>query len=470
MRKAYLLFLIVITTTLLYAQQPQKEFFAGRRAELYKKMQEGVLIIAGQKTTPERNSDSPKRQLDNFWYFTGCNANDLICLLAPKASNKYVLFVKKMRMFPGRALAQQERDILKETIANFGADTAYYLDDFEKVVKRYVTNENKVYCEKTDQEMWRQISGYLKDNNNKKISDGEDLIAELRIIKTPEEIDYLLKAAKITSLAQIEAMKAAKPKLNEKVLEAIIDYVYKTNWASGFGFQSIVGSGKNSLSPHYFDNNKAMENGDVCVMDIGAAYNGYSADITRTIPVNGKFTKEQKDIYLAVLKAQKEAINLMKPDAPWRDIEEKAANTAKEELYKLGLITDPNTTWQHKIWYLHGCSHSIGLDVHDATQISFYKDGRYKENMIFTCEPGIYVGESFLDNLNKFRYPNVTEKELKEFADKVRPAAKKYNNIGVRIEDDILITKEGHKIITADCPKEVADIEKTMKQKSRFID
>ena len=476
MKKILPVITIILAVLFLYSSllaqiNVKKEFFSGRRTELLKQIDKGVLILSGGKTQVYRNSDGPFKQDDNFWYLTGYSSPDAFCLLAPNAKNKFVLIIKKMYSYQRPGSTTPKRDFLKETMENYGADTAYFAEDLENVVKRYAAGAENVFCSKMDKDLYNIVQKYTKNeasNSAKKITDPTELISNLRIIKTPEEIDFIKKAADITTKAEIEAMKASKPGLNEKVIEAVIDFIYKVNGSSGFGFPSIVGSGPNSLVLHYMDNNNEMKNGTVCVLDIGAAYNGYSADITRTIPVNGVFTKEQKEIYNAVLKCQKESVKLFKPGTLPQAIEDAAANTAKEELYKLGLITDKDTKWQHLIWYLHGCSHSIGLDVHDATPMAYYKNG-LKPNMIFTLEPGIYISETALDNASKIRYPNVTEQEMKDFIDKVRPIAKKYNNIGVRIEDDILITKDGYENITAKCPKEIADVEKTMKQKSRFV-
>ncbi len=467
-----LLSVVYIIPNPLNAQKPGKDFFAGRRAELYNKMNDGVLLLEGNKSSIRRNSDSPERQDDNFWYLTGYSNPDAYCIIAPKAEKKFILFIKKVRVYTRPGSNAPQRDFLKEAMDTYGADTVYFADDLEKTAKRYIENEKKVYCSILDKDLYSIASKYIKDeggSKNIKIMDPVQPIAEARVIKSPEEINWLEKAADITTKAEIEAMKGAKPGLNEKIIEAIIDYVYKTNWASGFGFESIVGSGPNSLVLHYMDNDQVMKDGTVCVMDIGAAYNGYSADITRTIPVNGKFTPPQKDIYSAVLRVQKEAIKLFKTGTLPNKIETDVANMLRDELYKLGLVTDKNTIWQYRIWYTHGCSHSIGLDVHDATPMSYYKEG-LKPGMVFTIEPGLYVSETSLDNLTNRRFMNVSEKELKDFIEKVRPVAKKYNNIGVRIEDDVLITPEGNKVITSKCPKEIADVEKTMKQKSRFVD
>lgn len=451
-----------------YAQEPGKEFFAGRRTELGKRLENSALIIASGISSPARNSDAPFKQEDNFYYLTGYKNPDVIALFSNLESKKYVIFIKKrvFRTMPGGPA----RDMLKEAIAETGADTAYYTEDLEKVITRLMPNFKSIYTRRADREVF-DIVGKVNSAASSKLNivDPTQLLAEMRMIKTPEEISYLKKAANITTLAHIEAMKAAKPGLNERIIEAVIDFVYKTNWASGIGFPSILGSGPNSLVLHYQDNDQEMKEGTVMVMDIGAAYNGYSADITRTIPINGKFTNEQKDIYNAVLRTQKTAAKVFGPGTLPRTIEDTVATLLRAELYKLGLVTDPNTKWQHRIWYTHGCSHSIGLDVHDLTPSSYQRTGM-KPNMVFTLEPGLYISEASLDGNRMFRYPNVSEKEFNEFIEKVRPIARKYNNIGIRIEDDILITEKGSEIISAACPKEIAEIEKVMAQKSRFVD
>jgi Xaa-Pro aminopeptidase len=470
----YSFFLAVLFITgQILAQEPAKEFFAGRRSGLLKKMQEGgILVLAAGKTQPMRNSDLPFKQDDNFYYLTGYTTQDAICLFAPKSVNKYVLFIKKGYSYQRTGGALVKKDLLKETMQNYGADTAYFVEDFEKVFSRYSASENKIFARRSDKAEYEVISKIIKDapgGTAKKIFEPTQYLSELRIIKTPEEIEYIKKAIAITSEAEVEAMKASKPKMNERTLDAIIGYIYRLRWASGIGFPSIVGSGPNSIILHWETNNREMQDGDMCVMDLGAAYNGYSADITRSIPVNGKFTKEQKDIYSAVLKSQKEAIKLFKPGTLPAIIEDTVANILREELFKLGLITDKNTTWQHRIWYPHGCSHPIGLDVHDATPLSYSKEGM-KPNMVFTIEPGLYISISSLEQLKQVRAGGKNDKEFMDFYEKVLPVVKKYNNIGIRIEDDILITEDGNKVITSQCPKEIAEIEKVMKQKSRFVD
>ncbi|MFQ5770634.1 MAG: M24B family metallopeptidase, partial [bacterium] len=217
-----------------------------------------------------------------------------------------------------------------------------------------------------------------------------------------------------------EAMRSVKPGLYEYQLEAISEYVFKRGGSEYPAFPSIVGSGPNSIVLHYSENRRKMENGDLVVIDIGAEYHGYAADVTRTIPVNGKFTGEQKRIYEIILRAQKQAITAIKPGVPFRDIHKVAKKTIEEAGYGK--------------YFSHGTSHYLGLDAHDVGDY-----GALQPGMVITVEPGIYIPEgSDLD--------------------------KAYWNIGIRIEDDVLVTEDGYKILSDKAPKEIDDIEKLMKE------
>jgi Xaa-Pro aminopeptidase len=219
----------------------------------------------------------------------------------------------------------------------------------------------------------------------------------------------------------------------EYELQAVIEYCFAKNGAEYPGFPSIVGSGPNSCILHYEANRRQMQTGDVVVMDIGAEYHGYTADVTRTIPVNGKFSPAQREIYEIVLKAQEEAIKEFKPGASSSAPSQRATDVIADGLMKLGIIKEKSEV---RRYYMHGLSHNIGLDVHDVGRFS----APYAPGMILTVEPGVYIpAES--------------------------PCDKKYWNIGVRIEDDVLITDSGCRVLSAGAPKTVNEIESLMKQK-----
>jgi Xaa-Pro aminopeptidase len=252
------------------------------------------------------------------------------------------------------------------------------------------------------------------------------LLAALRPIKSAEEIARLTVAAEITAAAQREAMRSAEPGMFEYQIEAIIEHVFRVNGAHGPGFSTIVGSGPNSCSLHWSTNTRRTEPGDVVVMDIGALHDMYTADITRTIPVGGTFSARQRVVYEVVLKANEEAIRMIAPGVNMSDVNAKVNDVLTEGLIALGLIKDKSGLRQY---YTHGLSHSVGLQVHDlggALTVGVLKPG-----MVITIEPGLYI-----------------------------PA----ENLGVRIEDDVVVTETGHEVITASAPKTIAEIEKLMKE------
>ena len=256
-----------------------------------------------------------------------------------------------------------------------------------------------------------------------KIRPVSTVVAKLRVIKSPEEIRLLRQAAEITATAEREAMRAAKPGLFEYQLQSIIEHVFTINGARRPGFTTIVGSGPNSCILHWSENTRQTQAGDLVVLDIGAEYQGYSGDITRTIPTSGTFTKRQRDIYEIVLGANEQAIEMLKPGVSMRDVSAKVQDVLGEGLIRLGVIKDKAETPRYS---LHGPTHPIGLQVHDVGSTAVLEPG-----MVVTIEPGLYFpGES----------------------------------LGIRIEDDVLVTASGHEVITGSAPKSIEAIEALMKQ------
>lgn len=257
----------------------------------------------------------------------------------------------------------------------------------------------------------------------------------LRGIKTPEELVLLKKAVDISSIAHKEAMRAVSPSISERELEGIMLYVHKKYGAETEGYPPIVGAGANGCILHYEENNMLEVKNQLVLMDVGAMYHGYSADVTRTFPANGKFSDEQKAIYNLVYDAQEAVFKICRPGISFDSIENKTSEVLAGGLIKLGIITDPKEV---KVYYPHGVSHHIGLDVHDN---GFYK--KLEENMVITVEPGIYIKEG-------------------------SPCEKKWWNIGVRIEDDVLISKNGGILWSQMAPRKWDEIEKTIAEKSVF--
>ena len=259
-------------------------------------------------------------------------------------------------------------------------------------------------------------------------------MASLRQIKTKEELTLLKKAIDISAIGQIEVMKAMKPGMSEREIQGIHEFVFKKYGAEYEGYPSIVGAGHNGCILHYVENYKPeVNNKELILMDLGAEYHGYTADVTRTIPVSGKFSKEQKQIYDLVYEAQEAAIKVVKPGASFYTVSAIARKVVNEGLAELGIIKEPS---QPNMYYPHGCCHHIGLDVHDK---GFYDV--LEEHMAITVEPGIYIPEG-------------------------SDCDEKWWGIAVRIEDDILVTKDGHEIMSEKAPRKSDDIEKLMKQPS----
>ena len=262
-------------------------------------------------------------------------------------------------------------------------------------------------------------------------------MATMREVKTAAEVKLITKAVRISAVGQIEVMKAMKPHMSETELQGIHEFVYKKYGAEYEGYPSIVGAGNNGCILHYIENNQTKVGNDLVLMDLGAEYRGYTADVTRTIPANGKFTKEQKQIYDIVYDAQEAGIALYKIGAGMSAPNLAARKIVNEGLYKLGIIKSVD---ERHNYFPHGTSHHIGLDVHDPGN---YRN--FEENMIVTMEPGIYIPDG-------------------------SPCDKKWWGIGIRIEDDILVTKNGPVNLSAEAPRTTEAIEKMMAKKSVLDD
>jgi Xaa-Pro aminopeptidase len=439
------------------AQMLNKEIYARRRETLMAEMDGGIAIF--------KNSEENK----DFYYLTGFEESRAAFLLIPDADEKFIMFVLPFN--PARKGWTGELCGIEGAVERFGADQAYPYDEFEKKLPHYLRGEKKIYCSFEDKELHEkliQLTRRTPGTMMKTMIDPTNFIHEMRLIKSPEEITVMQKAIDITCDAHIEVFKAAEPGMVEYELQAVIEYIYRKNGSPRNGFPCIVGSGPNSVVLHYQANNRRTRSGDMVVMDIGAEYGGYTADVTRTIPINGKFTKAQREIYRAVLNAQKEAIARIAPGVGHKEVQDHATEKIKEGLYQLGLITDTGSKWQYRVWLTHGISHWLGLDVHDVGDYRRSDEiGRILEpGIVLTVEPGIYIQEDILDHLSDMLGSMAPEDEISAFVEKVKPIAAGYANIGVRIEDDVLVTADGHEILSIKAPKEIDEIERLMAERS----
>lgn len=440
------------------AQKQNKDIFAKRRQKLMDKMDGGIAVFR----STENKSD--------FYYLSGFDESEAAFLLIPNSKEKYILFVRPKN--PARAVWTGERYGVEGAVNIFGADKAYPLDQFEKILSQYLKGKSKVYCSFNDKWLIEKLIPMIRSpysNRPKQVADPRQYVHEMRLTKSPEEIELMRKAIDITCDALIEAMKATETGMYEYEIEAIIEYIYRKKGSPRPAFPSIIGSGPNTTVMHYEVNNRKTRHGDLVLMDVGAEYGFYKADVTRTIPVNGKFSKKQREIYEIVLEAQQEAINIAAPGVGLYEIHKRGVEVIKDGLYRLGLITDKNSKWQYRIWIMYNINHWLGLDVHDVggRGPDDGKGRKLEPGMVFTVEPGIYIREDALERLSERRdrlAPD--EKEINDFINKVKPAVQKYVNIGVRIEDDILITEDGHENLSKKTPRKIKEIEKLMKKKS----
>ena len=457
--------LATILPAALGAQIPRAEY-AARRAALAKALPSDGVVLAVGAAEPTENYLS-FHQRSPFRYLTGFNEpNAYLVLVRRGGAVTSTLFVQPkdpaqevwtgrrvgpagvqaLTGVPGRDVAEVQRVV--DSLAGTGLPLFTVGSGGENGVGEPATNDSVVRAVAAAHDAPAPV-------------DVTALVARLRGTKTPAEIELIRRAVDITVAAQREAMAAAEPGMNEFELQALVEYTFRRNGADRPSFATIVGSGPNSTTLHYNADDRFMRAGEVAVMDIGASYRGYAADVTRTIPVSGTFTPAQREIYQLVRDAQAAAEGAAKPGAPARGMTDAAARVVAAGLARVGLIESPEATYdcaagqcpQWRLFWMHGLGHGIGLDVHDPEQ--FYETGTIAVGSAFTIEPGVYVRENVLEILQ----PTARNRAL---AAKLRPAVERYKNVGVRIEDDYVVTARGVEWISR-APRELAEVEAAMK-------
>jgi Xaa-Pro aminopeptidase len=293
----------------------------------------------------------------------------------------------------------------------------------------------------------RFAAAWIKEAGGFTIQNASPMFSQMRLRKSPMEIELMQHAIDISIEAHQRAEAFASQAKWEYEVDAQVAYTFKLRNADNWGYPDIVGCGPNATTLHYEESQGPVKSGQLMLMDVGAEYAHYSADVTRTFPVNGKFSKEQAEIYQIVYDAQEAVAKVSRPGGSLSDINSAATEVIKDGLLRLGLITDRNSDSQYRIWFMHGTGHWLGMNVHDVGG-----GARFEPGVVFTNEPGIYVRPDALDNL-----PRTAENE--RFIAAIKPAFEKYKGIGVRIEDDMLITPEGCKWLTGALPRSIADIE-----------
>jgi Xaa-Pro aminopeptidase len=435
--------------------------FKLRRQRLMEQMEGSVAVISASTG-------------NDFIYLTGFTGDPQAVAIIDASSDKpYTLFVLPRE--PMATLWDGERPGTRGAIEIFGADAAYQVNDFSEKLAEILSGNKSVSMHADDRMLRERIT--QKGNSRPVYTDLSTILHEMRVIKDDWEIARLKRAVNVTAMAQKRVLQTVAPGQKEYDVQAEIEYVFRKNGLPT-GFSTITGSGPNAAILHYTRNDRTLQDGDLLLMDIGAASEGYVADITRTIPVNGVFSDTQKELYSLVLKANQEAIKKMVPGMKMLDGHHLATAIITRGLYDIGLITDTTSWWQKRFYIHYRNNHYIGLHVHD---VGSYGDlnaadrdayiinpeirGRdLLPGMVMTIEPGIYLIADRLEHLHGLFGHLASKEELDAFAEKVRPVYEKYAGIGIRIEDDILITSEGNIVLSDSAPKTIEDIESAMKR------
>jgi Xaa-Pro aminopeptidase len=453
-----------------------REEYARRRQALAARMGDGVLVVMGA-TEPDADY-MPFAQNAPFRYLTGYTEPGAALVMVRRGGQvSEHLFV--LPRDPSQEVWQGTR-LGAEGAARLTGIPAHAEDEFETLLPRLIAGAATLYTVgplssdgssspwlRPDQQLAQKLQ--REHPSLTRVVDLGDELFAIRQTKTPAELDLLRRAIFITNLAQREAMRAAEPGMNEFEVHALIEGTFRRYGAERPAFGSIVGSGPNSTTLHYRQADRYMQGGEMLVMDIGASFGGYAADVTRTVPVNGRFSPEQRAVYEIVLGAQKAAEREARPGVGLARLNQVAAREVAAGLARLGLIESLTAAFdcefqgqrsecpQSMLFFMHGIGHGIGLDVHDPD--ASYGGSGFVPGSAFTIEPGIYVRADVLDYL-----PDTPRNRA--MIARIRPVVERYRNIGVRIEDDYFVTERGLERVSEGAPREIAEIEALMAQES----
>ena len=427
--------------------------FLRRRQALLAQMVPGsaALIFAAPEATRSADSEYPYRQNSDFWYFTGFNEPEAVLVLikSDDTHNHSVLFNrvrdKTAEIWFGRRLGQEAAP------EKLGVDRALAFPEIDEHLYQLLNGLDAVYHAQgeyayADTILFAALDKLRKGSRQNlkapaTLTDWRPIVHEMRLFKSAEEIDVLRRAGEISALAHTRAMQVCRPGMFEYQLEGEIQHEFNRHGARFPSYNTIVGSGENGCILHYTENESELRDGDLVLIDAGCEFHGYAGDITRTFPVNGKFTAPQRAIYDIVLASLYKALALFGPGVSIRDVNEEVVRIMVSGLVELGILQGEVETLiaeeAHRQFFMHGLSHWLGLDVHDVGHYGTDRDRVLEAGMVLTVEPGLYIAPD----------ANV-------------PA--EYRGIGVRIEDDILITEDGNEILTGGVVKEADEIEALM--------
>lgn len=415
-----------------------ENFFENSRKKIINSLKEErfmIILFSGKAQHKTCDQFFPFEPNRNFYYMTGIDKPHIIYMATKNGENiDETLFIERYdelkAKWDGASIGEEKAKNIS------GIENIKYLDEFELAFSNSMFRNNieNVYLDLENRYLNNSKCSFKQANIIKEnypyanIKNIYNNIGYCRLFKEDEEIENLKKAIEITKQGIENIWKNAKPNIMEYELEACFDYEIKRNGSKDKAFNTILASGSNATVLHYGENNDKINDGELVLIDLGATYNYYNADITRTFPVNGKFSERQKQLYNIVLEGQRKVIEAIKPGLPFKRLNEILIEYYEEELKKIGLIKDKSEVSKY---YYHGVSHYLGLDTHDVSR-DLGTDGGLKKGMVITVEPGLYIAEE---------------------------------GIGIRIEDDILVTETGHENLSKDIIKTVEDIENFFKNR-----
>lgn len=431
----------------------QQEYQARRKKLTQQLSADSIAIIpAAQELLRNGDAHFRFRQDSDFYYLTGFNEPNALLVITTGKDSQTILFNRPRNpseeQWTGRRLGQDG------AVSELQVDKAYPISDIAEQLPKLLEDKSTVYYMLgRNTELEQQITHALNRvkaqvrrgvKAPESLGDLEPILGEMRLFKSDAELDLMRQAAKISVDAHKRAMRACSEAEHEHQLEAELIYEFSRQGCRSVAYDPIIGAGENACILHYTDNNKPLNRQDLVLIDAGGEYENYAADITRTFPVNGRFSPEQKSIYELVLKAQKAGIAVIKPGLPWNGVQKVMIEILTAGLCELGLlqgdVEDLIVKEAYKPFYMHNSGHWLGLDVHDSGRYKINGEWRSLEpGMVLTVEPGLYISAGI---------PGVD---------------KRWWNIGVRIEDDIVVTTTGHEVLTAALPVDVAEIEALMR-------
>lgn len=421
--------------------QINPSLFINNRKLFSAKIEENSIAIFNANDIMPTNSDGTmpfKQNSDLFWLTSVDQEESVLAVVKNNNQVKEMLFLKEtnehIAIWEGAKLDKESAQ------KNSGVEKIYWLNQMDEILNVEIEKASKIYLNKnihsrstsevqTRDDRFRKV--LIKNHPNKEIAEAAPIMHELRFIKSEIEIELMKHACNITEKGLRRILPIIKPGIMEYQIEAELMYEFLSNRSTGFAYQPIIGSGFDSCVLHYIDNNKMCKDGDILLMDFGAEYANYASDLTRTVPVNGRFSERQKNVYNAVHRVMKEATNMLRPGTDHKKMQQEVIKIMEEELIGLGLFDREDIKQQdpskpmYKKYFMHGTSHSLGLDVHDVGDTGT----PMQPGMVFTCEPGIYIREE---------------------------------GIGIRLENDVLVTSGNPDDLMKNIPIDYQEIESLM--------